>query len=277
MSRFGYNTNGFAHHRLSDCFEILSELGYSGVAITVDVQHLNPEETSATQIREYRTQLRALHLEPSIETGARYLLDPRHKHQPTLLSREKAQRDMRIDFLKDCISIGSDLEAKVVSFWSGKLPEGVNAAEARKHLEEGCAKLLEFARLNEMTLAFEPEPGMLIEDISQFREFRKSVGTELKLALDVGHCYCTKDLPIQKIVEEFRDSIATAALEDIRGGKHEHLMLGEGEIDFAEVLRAFRSIDYSGLISLELSRDSHRAPECASRAIRLLQDLEAKG
>lgn len=30
----GYNTNGFAHHRLADAVEVIAELSYGGVAVT---------------------------------------------------------------------------------------------------------------------------------------------------------------------------------------------------------------------------------------------------
>lgn len=274
MLRYGYNTNGFAHHRLEDCFEILAGLGYSGVAITVDVHHLNPEEASYGRLRETRKLLEKLGLEATIETGARYLLDPRRKHHPTLLDPAADSRERRMGFLRDCVSIGAEIGAKVLSFWSGRLPDGESPEEAWKRLAEGCRSLIDFAASRGVVCAFEPEPGMLVDSIPQFRKLRAEVGADLKLALDVGHCYCTGDLPIGRVVEEFSDAVATAALEDIRGGRHEHRMLGEGEIDFREVLGAFRAVGYRGLLSLELSRDSHRAPECAARAIGILKQVE---
>ena len=38
----GYNTNGFAHHRLDDALAILADFGYQGVALTVDHHVANP-------------------------------------------------------------------------------------------------------------------------------------------------------------------------------------------------------------------------------------------
>ena len=38
----GYNTNGFAHHRLTDALRLLADIGYQSVAITLDHHALNP-------------------------------------------------------------------------------------------------------------------------------------------------------------------------------------------------------------------------------------------
>ena len=40
----GYNTNGMAHHDLFDAVELLAEIGYKGLAITVDHGVLSPRD-----------------------------------------------------------------------------------------------------------------------------------------------------------------------------------------------------------------------------------------
>src|SRR5690349_9538444 len=117
---FGYNTNGFAHHRLEDTLEILAELGYGAVGITLDHDILNPFEPNlAGRVEVIRRQLERLKLRCVIETGARFLLDPRRKHQPTLLGPTADERTRRMDFLCQAIVIARDLAADCVSFWSG--------------------------------------------------------------------------------------------------------------------------------------------------------------
>src|SRR6516162_2196240 len=93
IMRFGYNTNGFAHHCLEDTLAILSELGYRSVAVTLDYHALNPYDPDLSrQIVVVRDLLERLELYSVVETGARFLLDPRQKHQPTLVSAAAAER-----------------------------------------------------------------------------------------------------------------------------------------------------------------------------------------
>src|SRR5262245_15657129 len=96
---FGYNTNCFAHHRLEDAIAILAELGYEAVAITLDHHALNPFDPEfARQLEAVRALLEQHRLRCVIETGARFLLDARRKHQPTLLSPEAPLRQQRFEF-----------------------------------------------------------------------------------------------------------------------------------------------------------------------------------
>ena len=94
--RFAYNTNGAANHRLDDALHMIADAGYDGVALTLDQHHLDPfADDWAREAERVGTLLRSLGLGSVIETGARYLLDPRDKHEPTLVTADSAGRDRR--------------------------------------------------------------------------------------------------------------------------------------------------------------------------------------
>ena len=59
----------------------------------------------------------------------------------------------------------------------------------------------------------------------------------------------------------------------MRRGVHDHLMFGEGEVDFADVLPALEEIGYTGGVYVELSRHSHDAVETAKQSKAFLQPL----
>lgn len=65
-------------------------------------------------------------------------------------------------------------------------------------------------------------------------------------------------------------------IDDMRRGVHEHLELGEGEIEFGPVLTALDDVGYSGLVSVELPRHSHAAPAVARRSLAFLEDAAAE-
>ncbi len=70
MLCFGYNTNGFAHHRLDDALAILADLGYGSVALTLDHHVLNPFESDLlARTDSLRKLLEKLKLRCVVETG----------------------------------------------------------------------------------------------------------------------------------------------------------------------------------------------------------------
>ncbi|MGW4023563.1 sugar phosphate isomerase/epimerase family protein [Streptomyces sp. NPDC005009] len=268
--RWGYNTNGFANHRRADALRVISELGYGGVALTLDHHHLDPFAPDAhRQVAETAGQLAELELTVVVETGARYLLDIRHKHWPSLVSPD---HEPRLRLLKRAVDIAGDLGADAVSFWSGSDRDGDPAA-AWRQLVTGVAQIVSYAADRGVRLGFEPEPGMVVHDLEGYARLRAELGEPetLGLTLDIGHCECVESMPVPDCVRWAAPYLVNVQIDDMVRGVHEHLEFGTGTIDFPPVLDALADCGYGGLVAVELPRHSHAAPETARRSLEFLR------
>ncbi len=265
-----YNTNGFAHHSLSDALDLLATRGYRGVQLTLDVHHLNPFEPNLTErVHRTREHLARLNLRCVIETGARFLLDRERKHQPTLLSPDPTGRRR---FLGTCADIARALHADAVSFWSGTPLDDAPPSAHMARLVDECKRLADHAGSRGVRLAFEPEPGMFIDTMDKFAELHARVfHPHFGLTLDVGHLVCQGELPVSDHIRRWKDWLWNVHIEDMKAGVHDHLMFGEGEVDFADVFAGLKAIGYAGLVGVELSRHSHDAVRTAEKAMGFLK------
>ncbi len=271
----GYNTNGLAHHDPLEAIALLAEIGYQSVAITLDHGPLNPlAEGFRANLQELKETLRRHNLRSVIETGARFLLDPRVKHEPTLMTADPAGRGRRSDFLRRAIDAASYLESDCVSLWSGILRDKASDEQALERLAESLRPVLRHATNNNVILGFEPEPGMFIDTLKAYRRLLQWIDSpHLKLTLDVGHLWCQGELPIADYIARWGERIVNVHIEDMRAGIHEHLMFGDGEMQFPPILAALAKTGYRGGLHVELSRHSHEGPTAAQRAYDFLRPL----
>jgi sugar phosphate isomerase/epimerase len=128
-------------------------------------------------------------------------------------------------------------------------------------------------------LAFEPEPGMFVDTLVRYDHLLEELSAQrvetdrLRLTIDIGHLHCQGEGPLAERIEQYRERLANVHIEDMRAGRHEHRMFGEGEIDFPPVIAALAKIGYDGLLGVELSRHSHEGPTAARRAYNFLMPL----
>lgn len=274
--RFAYNTNGAANHRLQDAVAIIADAGYDGVALTLDHHHLDPLEPGwEARAEALARDLGTRRLGCVIETGARYLLDPRAKHEPTLLTPSAEGRARRVAFLRRAIDIGAILGAEAMSFWAGVPRPGVMPAQAAIWLRDGIAEVLEHAAARGVTAALEPEPGMLVETVDDWAGLREGL-PGLTLALDLGHLLVTGERDPAAAVREFAPHLGTVAIEDMARGVHIHLPFGEGDMDIPACLDALEGIGFQRLVCVELSRESHRADTMIPQSLRWLRERRGR-
>ncbi|MGW6532342.1 sugar phosphate isomerase/epimerase family protein [Streptomyces venezuelae] len=278
--RFGYGTNGLTDLRLDDALGLLADLGYAGVGLTLDHMHLDPLAPDlAARTRHVARRLDRLGLGVTIETGARYVLDPRHKHGPSLLDPDPERRAERGRLLIRAVQVAVDLGAHAVHCFSGITPADTPADIAWRRLTDALEPVLDAASGAGVPLAIEPEPGHLLSSLADFHHLRRHLGDPdpelLGLTLDIGHCQCLEPLPPADCVRAAAPYLRHVQIEDMRRGVHEHLPFGDGEIDFPPVLEALASVGYRGLTVVELPRHSHAGPDLAARSIDFLRRAEA--
>jgi sugar phosphate isomerase/epimerase len=279
--RLGYGTNGLTDLRLDDALGLLADLGYDGVGLTLDHMHLDPLAPGlAARTRHVARRLTELGLGVTVETGARYVLDPRRKHGPSLLDPDPEARAARTALLVRAVDVAAGLGAHAVHCFSGVTPPHTTTDTAWNRLADALAPVLDAAARSGIPLAIEPEPGHLLATLADFHHLRALLGDPqpLGLTLDIGHCQCLEAASPADCVRDAAPWLRHVQIEDMRRGVHEHLPFGDGEIDFPPVLEALADAAYDGLTVVELPRHSHAGPELARASVEFLRSaMRTKG
>ena len=112
---------------------------------------------------------------------------------------------------------------------------------------------------------------MFIDTMDKFADLHARVNhPAFGLTVDVGHLVCNGELPVSEHLVRWKDWLWNVHIEDMRRGVHDHLMFGDGEVDFADVFAGLRAANYQGMVSVELSRHSHDAVNVARKSFEFL-------
>ena len=149
---------------------------------------------------------------------------------------------------------------------------GVSDDVFRDRLVDGLRRICDYAAPKNVRIGFEPEPGMWVETTAQYAEIRDAVDHEtLGLTLDVGHVLANREGDPAEQIRAHRDELLVIQLDDHRAGVHDHLMFGEGEVDFTAIAAAVAETGFDGPLEVELSRHSATAPATARASMAFLR------
>jgi L-ribulose-5-phosphate 3-epimerase len=272
----GFSTNSIGDVDPLAAIPVLRDMGYGSLAITLDHHTLNPFAADLpAKIGRWREALARSRMACVIETGARHLLDPAQKHEPTLVTADREARQRRIDFLCRAIDIAVDLAATCVSLWSGVVRDSADEAAIWSRLTGSLAPVLDHAAARRIPLGFEPEPGMAIDTLARYRQLFDRLGRpdHLRLTVDIGHMECMGERPMADVLQPWVDRVVNVHIDDMLACRHEHLPLGTGDVDFPPILAALAAGGYVGGLHVELPRQSHRWVETATQSAAFLTPL----
>lgn len=249
---FGYSTNAFVKYSLVSAIEYIAELGFKGVEIMGDRPHLYPpdyDDKSLSALKSHieRTGLKITNINSFtlFAVGDTYL--------PSWIEPEKRRRDIRIRHTIDSLITAAALGCKNISIPPGGPLGNFSRKEALSLFYTGMEQVIPKAEALGVRLLIEPEPGLLIENTSEFNEFIYGIRSKaVGINFDIGHFYCAGEAP-EAAFQELFPWIGHIHLEDIAETRiHRHLIPGHGAIDFLPVFHTMIRMGYHGDISLEL-------------------------
>ena len=251
-----FSTNAFKKNTLHQAIQFIADIGYDGVELMADLHHAYPPNFDAQARAETRALLAKHGMTVTNVNAFTHFIDGDTYH-PTWLENDPSLVQKRIDHTNACLKMARDFECRTVSIQPGGPMIGF--AKSYEHAAEEFAAALSqcvaTARETGVTIAVEPEPGLLIQTADEFLRFKNAFFKHddcVQMNCDIGHLFCVGDDPAE-VIRKLPQHVAHVHLEDIGANRvHQHLTPGKGVIDFGEIFAALHDIGYAGNVTVEL-------------------------
>ena len=249
-----------------EAVRMIAEIGYEGVELLCDSPHAYPPIFQDKEIKCFQDEIAKLRLEIS-NLNAFTLYSISDLYHPSWIEDNKLSRELRIIHTINCIKLAKKIGAKHLSTEPGG-PLDERKTDI-KYLER-----LFMEGLNSVVPIAEEEPNLLIENSHQFLNFIENLNTDsVKLNFDIGHFYCVGEDP-SELIYKLSEYIEHFHLADIGANRiHNHLIPGEGSIDFRPVFKAIESIGYKGFVTVELYPYQLNPKEAGKKAYEYLYGI----
>jgi len=159
-------------------------------------------------------------------------------------------RTLAIDYIKETITTADKLDIKLISLHPGHLcPSGVYAVDKVKEANlKSLHEIDEFASNYNITLALENMPVKHWTLGNTATEILSMISnTDIGMCFDVGHAFILGE--VDNFLNNI-DHIKNVHVHDNNGRRDEHLVLGEGAIDYPYIIKTM-ALKYSSSIIIE--------------------------
>jgi sugar phosphate isomerase/epimerase len=271
--------SGLLFYRIpvEDAVSRVAELGADCVEIIFDVPHFSPA-FRMEELRGLKKMVGSYDVEVSVH-GPIWDFNPASWHQEV--------RSLSLKKMKQSIDVCSALGGDVVVMHPGRCPIpqiGKLLTMTRTWFGDFTLECLKYAKMREVKLTLENFPTNREHPYSSPKDMvaltRKLDG--LEITFDVGHAFlhkCKENIgaPEKKIAEEIKligKHLVHVHIHDNHGSWDEHLIPGDGGINFAPIVKALKEVNYKGRIIAELHNPYTKMPMEVGRAgLKKVRDI----
>ena len=169
-----------------------------------------------------------------------------------IASLSTKSRKISIEQVKDSINLANEIDAGVVVVHPGLLPFLLKEMPEKIYpvANQSIKELGEYSRDFGVNTTIENMPNfesMIYQNMTKLNEIL--VEFDMGMTLDIGHAHHSK-IPEN---EMYFDSIKHIHIHDNMGDDDTHLALGEGNIQFKEIIDTFEEKNYDGIYMIEVN------------------------
>ncbi|MHB0879023.1 MAG: sugar phosphate isomerase/epimerase family protein [Anaerolineae bacterium] len=253
-AKFGFRTQTFYKWGLGKTLKALAEMGFAGVDITFEHPDTNPIRLS----------------------------DPKEARRVARMVADSGLDLMAVSYHIGCdvptishtMDIALEMGANLVIINGDPTPSAGLDSEWQRTVER-VKRLCELAEGVGITLAMEPDfvPGFTVASSADFERLVKEVNSPaLKLNMDINHAVKTDD-DYLGWMRRLADYLVHVHLSDSRNRKHQHLIPGEGVLDWKEMKATLDAIGYDGYYVVDIWDDFDTPDVTARQSLAALKRM----
>lgn len=259
---FAYSTRIFRLRPLAEAIGAIVDAGFKAVELLADRPHAFPEDLKGADVTVLNGCISEKKVAVTNLSGC-VVMALGDSQRPSWIEEDWMEREKRIRYTLDCLRLAAALGVPSVSTVGGGLiPESMHQGEAWRLFVANMHRTLPLAKRLGIKLLLQPEPDMLLQTSHQLLKFLEELRElgSLGINFNVAHLYCAGEDPVEAW-DRIKDYVGQVELSDVAASrKHQHVQLGEGDIDIPGFLRHLEESDYDGFVTIEMeSREQNPA------------------
>ncbi|MBI5206867.1 MAG: sugar phosphate isomerase/epimerase [Candidatus Firestonebacteria bacterium] len=259
--KLGFFVNAYRLFSIDYALDSVVKHGYQGVELWAKGNHITPFDNE-----EIWLGIKNKILNLSLEIyGISAHLD--------FVAPDKNKRELEIKKFLGVIKMAKVMGVNEVHTASGGLYKDISFDLQEKYFLEAMNILGKEAHNKGIIIALEPEPEKWLSKPHQVVDIIENRLSHpvFKVLFDTGHAFGVGTTP-EDYLKAVKKHLHLVHLDDVRKADfpHQHLIPGEGDIDYISLFNTLKEIGYNSWISMELNRHNEKPDAAAEKAKRFI-------
>jgi protein FrlC len=259
----------YFRYPLVEAIRRTAHYGFDGVEIWGGRPHAYCDDMDSSAIKEINSVIEECGIAISNFIPAQF------RYPTNLAAPDEKMRKGSVDYIRKSIDVAAQMNSPFVSLCPGFSLYGQTYHEAWDTMIKSFSELCDHAKDMPLELILEPGNRMETDLVITVDDGLRAIGEidkRMGILIDTGHCFVNRE-PLSDIIEQVAGYTVHYHIDDNMGVTDDHLVMGEGKMDYTVFLDKLKGSGYSGFLAVELGFSYTVDPDPAVRkSARFFED-----